>query len=74
MQNNLNKIDEIKEKPNNEKKIILIKNKEPDLSRNKKKHRGENKIKYNNLIKYKLSKCDSINKRNNIRNINGGYN
>ena len=74
MQNNLNKIDEIKENSNNEKKIILIKNKEANLSRNKKKHRGENKIKYNNLIKYKLSKCDSINKRNNIRNINGGYN
>ena len=36
------------------------------IPNNKKKHRGENKIKYNDLIKYKLSKCESINKRVNI--------
>ena len=42
-----------------------------EKDKNKKKHRGENKIRYNNLIKLKLSKCDSINKRKNIKkNIN----
>ena len=39
-----------------------------EKDKNKKKHRGENKIRYNNLIKLKLSKCDSINKRKNIKN------
>ena len=44
-----------------------------DKDKNKKKHKGENKIKYNNLIKLKLSKCDSINKRKNIKNNNINY-
>jgi len=39
-----------------------------EKDKNKKKYRGENKIRYNNLIKLKLSKCDSINKRKNIKN------
>ena len=39
-----------------------------EKDKNKKKHRGENKIRYNNLIKLKLSKCDSITKRKNIKN------
>ena len=41
-----------------------------EKDKNKKKHKGENKIKYNNLIKLKLSKCDSINKRKKIKNNN----
>ena len=44
-----------------------------DKDKNKKKHKGENKIKYNNLIKLKLSKCDSFNKRKNIKNNNINY-
>ena len=44
-----------------------------EKDKNKKKHKGENKIKYNNLIKLKLSKCDSINKRKNIKNNNINY-
>ena len=64
--NNLNKILERNESSiKKDKKNILIINKEKDkeISTHKKKHKGENKIKYNDLIKLKLSKCDSINKR-----------
>ena len=50
----------------NEQKKELTNNKDLNIQNNKKKHRGENKVKYNDLIKYKLSKCDSINKRVNI--------
>ena len=41
---------------------------EKDKNKVIRKHRGGNKVKYNNLIKHKLSKCESINKRKNIRN------
>jgi hypothetical protein len=33
------------------------------------KYKGENKIKYNNLIKHKLLICDSLHKRKNVRAI-----
>ena len=71
--NNLNKIIEKKEgSSKKENKMLLIKNKDKNIS-NKRKHKGENKIKYNDLIKYKLSMCDSINKRKNIRNNGDNY-
>ena len=64
--NNLNKIDENTENYENtfknEKKYIY-RNINKDISINKKRHKGENKTRYNDLIKYKLSVCDSINKR-----------
>lgn len=41
-----------------------------EKDKNKKKRKGGNKIKYNNLIKLKLSKCDSINKRKKNNNNN----
>ena len=36
-------------------------------NKEKKKFKGENKIKYNDLIKHKLLMCDSLNKRKNTR-------
>jgi len=50
----------------NDKGCYEIKIREKKNSKNKKKHKGENKLKYNNLIKQKLFKCESINKRKSI--------
>lgn len=50
----------------NDKGCYEIKIREKKNSKNKKKHKGENKLKYNNLIKQKLFKCESINKRKSV--------
>ena len=60
---NKNKIDENNENLIKEEKHYILNNNEKYVSNIKRRHKGENKTKYNDLIKYKLSVCDSINKR-----------
>ena len=51
----------------NNNKYIKDKDKDKNKNKIKKKNKGENRAKYNDLIKLKLSQCESIKKRKNQR-------
>ena len=65
--NNLYKINENSQNNSTKKdnKIEVLKYDAKDIQKNKKKHKGDNKNKYNDLIKHKLFMSDAINKRKN---------
>ena len=66
---NKNNLYEINEGEQNsfkkENKIEFMNYDEKEKQKNKKRHKGDNKNKYNDLIKYKLFKSDTLNKRKN---------
>jgi hypothetical protein len=65
--NNLYKINENSQNNSTKKdnKIEVLKYDAKDIQKIKKKHKGDNKNKYNDLIKHKLFMSDAINKRKN---------